>query len=1021
MSDIKIPADLEESEFLERTKGLSDECFLRALQEWRYGLWRPLKAQGDFFETLSGMYSDKAHFVYELLQNAEDAEASEVAFSLSDDALTVTHNGKRLFTRADIISITTAGRSAKTELNAIGKFGVGFKSVFAVTDAPEIHSGNFHFRIENYIVPRPISSPAVYGAASQTTIRLPLKNGGDGVREQIRKAISSFSATVTIFLKNIRMLKWECKQSGESDFCEKSEGLEQCGNNISAGITKFRNKNADNCGEYFFLRRHEELGGKLLYLAAACRMQNGGIVKMHPSPQLSVYFPMAKENPELSFMLHVPYRTTPTRETCEFGDADNKVLTERAAVFVADTLPVLRDSGQLSPNVINDVLPWGSGGELYSAVVAKVKGKFASEKLLPTTAGNEYATAQEVVAGDKYLPVIMNAGLAMKAMPAQKRHDGRSLWLSNGIHGKVRDALGIPDYSLSRFGYDAGDEFLRLLSCEQMTKFYRMLLKQHKEEFCPPRGREWRSKRDERIEHHCSSMQLLPIVRLVKPHNDGKLHVSAYARDGRLLTRREPFAYLPKEGGAHRFPTVNPIFLKDREAAEFLREILQMREPGDIDEIRAIVRHYAHNKIEAHDHAADMRAILKIAAAQTNAVKNVVYGKPVVKTINGSGECGFASFSRSFFGTDDLRRVFAGDKNAHFVDESFYDANVAESGDWRRLFCALGVEPFHISEFGEIEHAINCIDKSEGGEEFGRSVALWRLLSASVRAQNENVRDRLREQLGKVSWLYDQSQNRISPPSKTLEDIHPQYRAGLPDNNIPALTAKAAGLRVDDIKELKRQLKESDSENERLRKKVKELEGKLKPRTPTPAPVEPRAVEPRTIEVVLGYSWPPEKEKSNNDGGGIAVSCGENAGGDSANNKAKGKIGEASLYKWLEEQYPGKVTNANASSGEQKGYDISVDKPEGVTAYYECKSFDSATPPRRVQMTRAQMEKAEAAEEAGDQYFLCVIFDIDGDPVSMLNPIRDPAKLAKTETRWSVDISSSGRIINLSPQRGDAT
>ena len=208
MSDTsKIPADLEESEFLERTKGLSDERFLHALQEWRYGLWRPLKAQGDFFETLSGMYADKAHFVYELLQNAEDAEASEVAFSLSDDALTVTHNGKRLFTRTDIISITTAGRSAKTELNAIGKFGVGFKSVFAVTDAPEIHSGNFHFRIENYIVPRPISSPAVYGAASQTMIRLPLKNGGDGVREQIRKAISGFGATVTIFLKNIRMLK----------------------------------------------------------------------------------------------------------------------------------------------------------------------------------------------------------------------------------------------------------------------------------------------------------------------------------------------------------------------------------------------------------------------------------------------------------------------------------------------------------------------------------------------------------------------------------------------------------------------------------------------------------------------------------------------------------------------------------------------------------------------------------------------------------------------------------------------
>src|SRR6516225_654820 len=85
-------------------------------------------------------YPDAVHFVYELLQNAEDQGATEAHFELCTDKLIFLHNGKP-FTRSDVENITGIGNSDKPqEANKIGRFGVGFKSVFAITSRPEIYT-----------------------------------------------------------------------------------------------------------------------------------------------------------------------------------------------------------------------------------------------------------------------------------------------------------------------------------------------------------------------------------------------------------------------------------------------------------------------------------------------------------------------------------------------------------------------------------------------------------------------------------------------------------------------------------------------------------------------------------------------------------------------------------------------------------------------------------------------------------------------------------------------------------------
>lgn len=48
---------------------------------------------------LTDLYPANAHFIYELLQNAEDTRASTVRFTLTTGAVEFEHDGERLFSR----------------------------------------------------------------------------------------------------------------------------------------------------------------------------------------------------------------------------------------------------------------------------------------------------------------------------------------------------------------------------------------------------------------------------------------------------------------------------------------------------------------------------------------------------------------------------------------------------------------------------------------------------------------------------------------------------------------------------------------------------------------------------------------------------------------------------------------------------------------------------------------------------------------------------------------------------------
>ena len=159
-------------------------------------------------DLLGQLYSERTHFIFELIQNAEDAGATELAFELFPDRLELRHDG-RPFTEADVRGLCGVGQSRKSgDLTSIGQFGIGFKSVYAYTRSPHIYSGDEHFRIENYV--RPFAVPPLDEAAAGTLFVFPFDHdtvsAAVGARE-ISAALNALAPGIVLFLTNIERLR----------------------------------------------------------------------------------------------------------------------------------------------------------------------------------------------------------------------------------------------------------------------------------------------------------------------------------------------------------------------------------------------------------------------------------------------------------------------------------------------------------------------------------------------------------------------------------------------------------------------------------------------------------------------------------------------------------------------------------------------------------------------------------------------------------------------------------------------
>jgi hypothetical protein len=181
-----------------------DEIRSRAAKRWDQ-LEADPELAGPWHQLFKQVQSPR-HVLSELLQNADDAGATEAAARLDEEAFTFEHNGED-FTEEHFASLCRFGYSSKRALHTIGFRGVGFKSTFSLGDRVELLTPTLSIEFHRGRFTEPLWVDLEPSKPGLTRVRVEL---ADSYRQrEIERNLEEWenSALSLLFFRNLRSIR----------------------------------------------------------------------------------------------------------------------------------------------------------------------------------------------------------------------------------------------------------------------------------------------------------------------------------------------------------------------------------------------------------------------------------------------------------------------------------------------------------------------------------------------------------------------------------------------------------------------------------------------------------------------------------------------------------------------------------------------------------------------------------------------------------------------------------------------
>lgn len=395
------------------------------------------------------IFSRSAHFILELLQNAEDAcsrirnSSGEIRFCIYPDQIKVSHNGAP-FDEGDVDAICGVRSSKNPEQETLGYLGIGFKSVFKVSDCPQVHSGGFHFKFDKsaygdpaeepwQIIPIWFDNPAEPQDPGTTTFILPF--GNPDADKQILSELRKLDVSIFLFLKWLKRLEVIDGVSGQTTSIEHLGGQNRIVSLRKDGLTSqfvvFRRVSpvAPSVANDPALEFYKRKKVKHCEIVIAFGVDNGGNLQPLEDAStlgsVSSFLPLVEERSGAKFLMQSDFLVQPGREAIQYELSWNHWLVREAAELAKEAVEEFKQhpawKRQFLPVFDFSSYPGQPAFEklfkpsLHEPLTAYLNGA----QVYPTNSG-QHVRAEQAVHVDEPLKELLTDGDLLFLFPGRK-------------------------------------------------------------------------------------------------------------------------------------------------------------------------------------------------------------------------------------------------------------------------------------------------------------------------------------------------------------------------------------------------------------------------------------------------------------------------------------------------------------------------------------------------------------------------------------------------------------------------
>ena len=161
-------------------------------------------ALGAARESANLISRDRLQGLAEIIQNADDVDASQVRIALEPEALWISHNGRSVQLR-HVLGFATPWLSTKGgESDTTGRFGIGLMTLRSLSNSFEIHCEPYHVKLGEptlFAIDPPVE-PAGLAEMGWTTLRVPLAHGTVSL-DALTEWLDRWDDSALLFLRSV--------------------------------------------------------------------------------------------------------------------------------------------------------------------------------------------------------------------------------------------------------------------------------------------------------------------------------------------------------------------------------------------------------------------------------------------------------------------------------------------------------------------------------------------------------------------------------------------------------------------------------------------------------------------------------------------------------------------------------------------------------------------------------------------------------------------------------------------------